>query len=393
MWLLGILIGPSLTGVLSSAVQVLAILWLTGVGLILGGVKFLFPPVFRQYPSAPITLGVFLLATLPGSLFSLSPGTSLGLWATTLVTVVTCAGLWSFLSPTDFGYGLKLYALVGLPVLGLILLPGYTIDVELLLANVASERLDYMRNPNSIGMILMGMILCVFMIQNKGIKAVLFPLGGIVLFLTLSRSSILGTVLAVSILALFQWRTLKHTHRLALSISGFLCIVVVVALYGKHVIELLDLLTGFSDPDRGWGSFTFRAKAWRETIDLWVQYPLLGVGYRMHEPYITSLSSAHNGYLALLAETGLLGAIPMVVFLVSSSLRVLRSALHGLRVAQVGFALLCGMAFISFFERTLINFGNPTSIIHLMILLMPWSGAYRKRILPHPPALQKQKVS
>jgi O-antigen ligase len=106
----------------------------------------------------------------------------------------------------------------------------------------------------------------------------------------------------------------------------------------------------------------------------------------MHEPYIQSLSSAHNGYLGLLAETGIIGIIPMMFFLVSRSIRVWQAAFHGLRVAQIGIAWLCGMAFISFFAPVLINFGNPTSIIQLMILLCPWSDNSIKGLSIIPPA-------
>jgi O-antigen ligase len=374
LWLLGILIGPNLTAETNSVVQMAAIMWFSFAGILLGGSRFLIAPTFSQHPIVPICLGTFLLVALPASvLISMAPAASVGFWVTTLVAVITCAGLWGLLDNEDISVGLRAYAIIGIPALALLFLPGYTVDLELLITGEGSERLGYLRNPNSIGMIMMGFLLCTVLIRSRSIKVPLLLLGSVILVLTLSRSAIFATLIATAVLTGFSWRQFSTRVKSGLVTAALLSFGLIAVLYGGIVIEIVDKATGLSDPTRGWGNFTNRADAWIETLNLWAKHPLLGVGYRAHEPHLTTLSSAHNGYLALLAETGIIGTIPMMVFLISSGLRVLQAARTGSRVAQIGFALLCAMAFISFFERSLINFGNPSSILQLVFLMMPGS--------------------
>jgi O-antigen ligase len=373
VWLLGILVAPNLTSETNSAVQIAAIIWFTAAGLVLGGSKFLWPPVFRQSPIIPICLGIFLLVILPGSAFySVAPGASIGFWLTTIFAIITCGGLWGILDNSDVAAGLRKYAFISVPLLALLILPGYSVDIELLVTGESTQRLGGFRNPNSIGMIMLGLLLCLLLMRSKAVKIPLLVLGLVILFLTLSRSAISATVIAAGIWTLFNWKNVSKRAKVGLVSFGIVSLLFISVQYGRAVIEIVDSIAGFSDSQRGWGGgFTGRTEAWVETIELWADNPILGVGYRAHEPHLNSLSSAHNGYLALLAETGIFGTIPMMLFLVASSLRVLIIAREGFQEAQIGFALLCGMAFISLFERSLINFGNPSSILQLIFLLMP----------------------
>ena len=75
--------------------------------------------------------------------------------------------------------------------------------------------------------------------------------------------------------------------------------------------------------DRGISSgATGRVMAWKWTWDLFVHNPVLGVGFRAHEYLLKADSSSHNGYLATLAEIGVLGFLG-VLFLVARGLKLL----------------------------------------------------------------------
>jgi O-antigen ligase len=126
--------------------------------------------------------------------------------------------------------------------------------------------------------------------------------------------------------------------------------------------------------------FSGRVQLWEIAIEAWREKPIGGIGYRVHEYYPGLELTAHNGYLALLMETGVLGAL-FVLLIVFSGLRELVTQVRqGSVIARIGLSLVIGYLFISFFERYLFNFGTPTSILMLMFLLIP---SYRHRMPSH----------
>jgi O-antigen ligase len=136
----------------------------------------------------------------------------------------------------------------------------------------------------------------------------------------------------------------------------------------KSVSGLLFL----DDKYRGLGTgFTGRLDAWEEAIALFRDNPVLGVGFRMHEQYMTTLSSAHNGYLSLLAESGLLGTFSWLLVTSLAIGSLFRRALRGDSLAALGFSFSLGYLFLAAFERFFLNMGNPTSILTWLFLLMP----------------------
>jgi O-antigen ligase len=128
----------------------------------------------------------------------------------------------------------------------------------------------------------------------------------------------------------------------------------------------------FDDRYRGIGTgFTGRSDAWAESFNLFLQNPLFGVGFRVHSMYMTTLSSAHNGYLSTLAEAGVAGFLALMALTVVCCRRLLRAAWTGDDLAVVGTSLVSGYLFVALFERYFINFGNPTSALVWLFLFMP----------------------
>jgi O-antigen ligase len=191
--------------------------------------------------------------------------------------------------------------------------------------------------------------------------------------LTSSRAA---TAAAVAGLATIVWLRLRAKGKPALLLAGIGLIfaALLTATYGEVLYRVLDQFYSLSTADRGLGSgATGRTAAWKATWDLFVRHPALGVGFRAHEQSLGVDSSAHNGYLATLAEIGLPGFLA-VLYLVVRGMRLLRA---GANEPETGFthSLLFGFCIayliLAVFERYLINVGNPTSLLFLLCLMRP----------------------
>jgi len=97
------------------------------------------------------------------------------------------------------------------------------------------------------------------------------------------------------------------------------------------------------------------------------------VGFRAHEFLLRVDSSSHNGYLATLAELGLIGFLA-IVCLIARGLHLLwvraQEPEEGF-VPSLLLGLSVGYLFLAVFERYLINVGNPTSLLFLLAVMQP----------------------
>jgi O-antigen ligase len=137
-----------------------------------------------------------------------------------------------------------------------------------------------------------------------------------------------------------------------------------------HVTEFLAL----EDPYRGIDTgMTGRIFAWQATWEIFLENPILGVGFRVHEQSLDVGSSAHNGYLTTLAEIGLFGFLSIVYLIVSGSYMLWRCAVNPdlIHSHSILFGIVSGYVLLAVFERYLINIGNPTSLLFLLGILTP----------------------
>jgi len=311
-----------------------------------------------------VFFAVFLVACLPGSVYSRDSSVALGYLAATAVGGATCVLVGLLLGP-QLKRALTLYAVVG------------TAGILWIFANYyTGGRFGIFRNPNSVGLILLGLFTFSFLIKRRSLRVPVAFTALVLLALTESRSALLGSVACVSVMALRAWQRWKRMTRVAalaaLSTAGML-----VMANASQVYTVLSVLMKLDDPWRGIASthgttIQGRIQVWRETVQVWREHPWVGVGYRTHETHIISESSSHNGYLAILAETGVVGATALLVFLVFALRRLRAVARQGSRLAWVGLAVVVGHGVVGVFERYLLNLGNPTSVAVMLFLLMPW---------------------
>jgi O-antigen ligase len=148
-----------------------------------------------------------------------------------------------------------------------------------------------------------------------------------------------------------------------------------------------------NDPYRGITSGgTGRTKLWAAALALWEAQPLLGVGFRGHEPLMPDAMSAHSAYLGLLAETGMLGFVGYLLICGSAAAGLVRLRHDPTR--QVGVALVASYIVYGFVETRAVNFGNPYSIVFLWIALdASRRVAGHQLVAPRSPAVYRSEGS
>jgi len=183
-----------------------------------------------------------------------------------------------------------------------------------------------------------------------------------------SRGSMLGLALAMAAVAALSVPRLTRLRLLMLlgtAVVVLLCVLLFAPTIWATAQHWADQVLEINDPRRGLESgFTGRDVLWRAAFDLWWQNPLFGVGYRQHEAYLPLNLSAHNAYLAMLADTGVFGLIWYLYLLIASGIAALRIRDPRSRNAVV--ALIVSYAVIGLFERRAINGANPLSLLFLM---------------------------
>ena len=288
----------------------------------------------------------------------------------TSYVVLTLAGIFlalqfnSNLDAAQFEWGLKVFALLTTGLLVGFAWYDYVPGIRL------GNGKD-MLNPNTIGLVSVSVILAAMSIKTLALRLVVMgPIAGIIV-LTSSRAAAVAAVVGLGVVV---WLRLRASRRPVLLLAGIglLLAVGVTIAYGDVLYRMLDRFYGLSRADRGFGSgATGRVEAWKWTWELFVRNPVLGVGFRAHEFLLKVDSSSHNGYLATLAEVGLLGFLS-VLYLVARGLHLLWA---GSREPGPGFSqsilfgLCVGYLLLAVFERFLINVGNPTSLLFLVSIM------------------------
>ena len=154
-------------------------------------------------------------------------------------------------------------------------------------------------------------------------------------------------------------------------VAGMLAVTLLVV---PTVSEHIDQFFAVNDSHRGLNSgASGRVKTWKETWHLALDHPFTGVGLRAHESLLKTNSSAHNGYLATLAEIGFIG-FALVMALVVSGIQNLwrrQKDAQWQSVQGVLLGLALGYMVLALFERYLINLGNATSLLFLLAILFP----------------------
>lgn len=214
--------------------------------------------------------------------------------------------------------------------------------------------------PNYWGATAASTLLVSYAVRSLPVRGAVMLVCAIMLVASQNRSGMIAAMAGSAMVALLYLLRATGRQRLKVAIWAGLGLAVVLAaspvVYSK--ILLLD------NARRGLESNgTGRFAAWQEAMEIINNHPLLGVGYRHHEQYITAASSAHNAYLAAMADMGIFGLLTYLVFLFGSLGVAIGAALHR---REWSYAVLAGVLFgyaaVNFLETRGINFANSVSL-------------------------------
>jgi O-antigen ligase len=155
-------------------------------------------------------------------------------------------------------------------------------------------------------------------------------LGTALLLLSGSKTAIaLFAITCLCVLAIRLLRRMREYTAVLLLIYLLICVAVVVAILGVGFTDTVELLTGDV-------TFTGRTQLWDYVLARWQQNPYFGEGFGalwqvgvQMGAYLSAgqlnwvMNEAHNGYLDVLAQTGIIGLVLLIVFLVAALLAAL----------------------------------------------------------------------
>ncbi len=330
--------------------------------------------VFSRYRFVPtgFSSGTIIGLTLFGlfcgfsSFISRAPLESTQYTVLTILTILVVLQFNTNLDAAQYEIGLKCYA-----VLAAALVCGFA-----LYDYVPGRRLGggkEILNPASFALITMSVFVSSMAIRQAFVRVSIIVAMGAVIYLTGSRASAVAALMGMGI-TLFLRRRITRTDGYVVL---FLCIVLgcsVAAYYGDAVFRGVSDFFAIQDRHRGLESGgSGRLETWKATWNLFVTHPILGVGFRAHEALLKVNTSAHNGYLALLAEIGVIGFAATAFLTFSGLWNIWRRNQDPSQTFShsVLLGLACGYFVLAIFERYFINAGNPTSLLFLLSVLAP----------------------
>lgn len=253
------------------------------------------------------------------------------------------------------------YAVLGSAILVMINVEGYYIWGRLHTDGVG---------PNFWGEIAASVGVTAFALRSRLLAATCWIVALVTLYNTSSRGSMLA-LLAGCIIVAAAWFAETRRKNLVLSLTAiFLCLfsflLVLDLIPQSYFLFFYHDVLQLDDERRGLGTgATGRAEVWLETLEVWMSNPVFGVGFRQHEDLVRSASSAHNAYLAMLADTGLFGLIAYVLLISVSLWEAWRQQMP-IRARMVLLAVITSYAVLGLFERRALNAGNPYSILFVI---------------------------
>lgn len=181
------------------------------------------------------------------------------------------------------------------------------------------------------------------------------------LLFTQSRAGALGFAAAVLALAVQVWRRTGTAGRLSL-VGFFIVVSLAVSLWATPDALLIRFDRAMSGLDGG------RPDIWAQTMVLVRTFPVAGIGLGTFDvvmpayqtgSFETLVNHAHNQYLHLLAEGGILLAVPLLLAALSFAVVAWRRLRHdqtaSVHVRQGALAGLVGLAVLSVFEVALLT--------------------------------------
>lgn len=197
----------------------------------------------------------------------------------------------------------------------------FSSSMETLYTQYARGCMPGLTNHYSTNGMLLGVGIVVFgceMINRKDLKnIIMFLIMAVALLLTGKRSDILFTAAGVY-LAYFCYMSNKKQSRLINTIGIVILVGIALLIIINFVPSLATFVTRFEDTAESGDVTLGRTKMWAIAIDYFKQNPIIGLGWGRFSDVNLHEWKAHNIYLQLLAETGILGFLVFAFFFIST---------------------------------------------------------------------------
>jgi O-antigen ligase len=189
-----------------------------------------------------------------------------------------------------------------------------------------------------------------------GIELAALGLGGMALILTLSRASLICTLVALALVAVLARG--RSAAPLATAAGGVLLGVVALAVQGFAAVSHLWSAAEAGNP----GAVGRRSQLWAAALRLWHANPLTGVGAGNFELTLGRAglpgirTHANSLYLQALAESGVIGLVATLVLVAASILAFARGPFRepfvlGALAASLAFALHQSVDLLVFYPK------------------------------------------
>jgi O-antigen ligase len=178
-------------------------------------------------------------------------------------------------------------------------------------------------NPNEIGFLLVLALPIAWQLSLKHQSTLIkwlnrayLPLGTVAILLTGSRSSLIGAVMALCIVPL-------TLGRLTFGMKFGVLVIITTTLIGGALVvpqKTMDRLGTTTDEITS-GTLNERRVIWKAGLELFLRHPIGGVGAGGFQPgvkqYLGYKKTAHNTYISVLVEEGVVGFIIFSLILIS----------------------------------------------------------------------------
>jgi O-antigen ligase len=318
---------------------------------------------------------IFCAYTFLVSPFSINPATSFMFSIMHAVLFLACLSFWQ--SPATVT---RL-----LPILGLII---FAYLLLLAMALGTQGRTIGFFPPNDIAKLAMiGGTLCLFGARKTALFGVAAAL--LCILLTQSRGTLIAFIIELTIMWFLggQLRGKLQAVLLVVGLLGMLSVLDLMRLQQPPIAaQVLDGILLLSDEKRGTSSgLTGRTDHWETGLETWKESPAVGYGLRTRAGNLDLFAgpsvNAHSGYLNMMLDVGLIGAIIVLTSFAANlhsrirSLRTRASAGASRRIDVICLSFLVSALFLWTLEPIYINIGAPFSVMILLLLAAPITTA------------------
>ncbi len=365
LWFLGTFQLISLDPSPRHQAQIILIGWLFTWGISRFGLKFLIGPAFEQDALLKGTFILFVGWSLASSMVSNQGVYGVAMMIAFCAGFLSCAGAWRFIRFYSLNM-LRAYAVLATSLAWFFWLT----------APAGIIRFNYIVHPNHWGAICFVAAVSALAVRSWPIRIGIIAADIYIILQAESRTSFLCVATGLCTFTAVRIYQLRGRNRMQTGFFILLLMGAVVAslFYLDRIASVLDSVLFLHDKIRGTGSgFTGRTEFWKATWNLFLDHPVFGIGPRVVEQMQVKdlVMVGHNGYLVVLADYGLPGAMLAFTMIAIRTWRLWVLAKTGDRGATIGFSVVIGYLFLGIFEMRLLNVGDPISLMAWVFLLMP----------------------